>query len=142
MSKKYEVTEEKARISQIITNGTLDYFVLAIKGNTALLQCISKKPDSFQNGEIVIASGLKQYHITGDGEDKIEWQWDSGTYFIHSVIDHLFAELLDLQPSREQILLRNAVELLEENDCYDSHDNLLDNLGMTDEEYNKLMEEI
>lgn len=145
MSTKYEVMEEKARVGQIIHNGSLEYFVLAINGNSTLLQCISENPDSFKNGEIVIASGLKKYKITIDNRcHTYEWQWNSGTYLSNAFIGNVLKDLIEPENSKEnrlKVLLYNAIVLLEENNCYEGTDNLLDNLGMTEEEYKEIMED-
>lgn len=46
-----------------------------------------------------------------------------------------------MDENRLKVLLYNAIVLLEENDCYEGRDNLLDNLCMSDEEYNEIMGE-
>lgn len=163
MSEKYTVMEERAKVGWIIHNGDLDYFVLAINGNKTLLQCISDKPDSFKNGEIIIASGLKKYlvekerYVKINGKDvyngtdsRITWMWDYGTYLSNTFMDSILADLLEPENSkanRMKVLLYNAISLLNEEvvtsykDEETGHKYLLNDLGMTEEMYKEIMEE-
>lgn len=89
------------------------------------------------NAEFVIIDGKKYIELDycRNKLDELE-----GKFAYECECNKQFVETQD-KKARFRILLANAITCLEEEQTFDTHDRLLDYLGMTQEEYNEIMGE-